>query len=165
MLGQTRYITITILMSTSPAYIVLQESLVKALMCPNLASALMYWITSETRRSGFEERVIHSICKAAGTIPTYFLPYSIVMVSRLLSTNVFVLIVWFRGWQIWTIFPPAFTSQISYQRISTEKNSKIFRRRLTDSGALADPRILSYLEKLWKAAESFTNSASEWDEQ
>ena len=63
------------------------------------------------------------------------------------------------------IFPPAFTSQISYQRISTEKNSKIFRRRLTDSGALADPRILSYLEKLWKVAESFTNLASEWDKQ
>ena len=95
MLGQTRYITITILMSTSPAYIVLQELLIKALMCPNLASALMYWITSETQRSGFEERVIYSICKAAGTIPTYFLPYSIVMVSCLLSTNVFVLIVWF----------------------------------------------------------------------
>ena len=57
-------------------------------------------------------------------------------------------------------YEPNFISEDQYG----EKFEDI-KRRLTDSGALAGPRILSYLEKLWKAAESFTNSASEWDEQ
>lgn len=47
MLGYTRYVSISMFMPMSPAYIVLQELLVMALMCPNLASALIYWITSK----------------------------------------------------------------------------------------------------------------------
>ena len=47
MLGHTRYVSISMFMPMSPAYIVLQELLIMALMCPNLASALIYWITSK----------------------------------------------------------------------------------------------------------------------
>ena len=47
MLGHTRYVSISMFMPMSPAYIVLQELLVMALMCPILASALIYWITSK----------------------------------------------------------------------------------------------------------------------